>query len=443
MRFLRQSLTGLLLLVLTLALLGLAAITVGNAVRESRAPGGPARPADERVIAANLLTLVPTSVTPRIIAYGKVEARRSLDIRLPQGGTVVWVADDFRDGGEVAMGAPLLRLDPVPADAALVLARADLSEAEGAATEALATVKLAVEDLAAAEEQAVLRGQSLERQQDLQTQGAGSPQAVETAELAVSAADQSVLSRKQALATARARVDQTAVAVTRAEVALAEATRSRIGTELRAAIAGRIEGVSVITGAVLNPNEDLGRIIDPAALDVALRLSTAQFARLADPAGALRASAVTIALPGLADAAPLRGRLDRVGAAVGEGQTGRLVYAVLEAGGTAAAFLKPGDFVEVAIDGAALPDAALVPATAVGRQGTLLVLGPQDRLEEVPVRVLGRQGDAVIVAVGDLAGREIVTERSSFLGAGIRVRPIRPAAAPGSDSPGSDLPAGG
>ena len=231
--------------------------------------------------------------------------------------------------------------------------------------------------------------------------------------------------------------------MTRAKVALSEATRSLADTELRAAISGRIEGVSVITGAVLGANEDLGRIIDPAALDVALRLSTAQFARLADRAGALRASAVTIALPGLADAAPLRGRLDRVGAAVGEGQTGRLVYAVLEAGGAGAAFLKPGDFVEVAIDGAALPDAALVPATAVGRQGTLLALGPNDRLEEVPVKILGRQGDAVIVAVGDLAGREIVTERSTFLGAGIRVRPIRPADPPGSDPPGSDPPADG
>jgi multidrug efflux pump subunit AcrA (membrane-fusion protein) len=97
--------------------------------------------------------------------------------------------------------------------------------------------------------------------------------------------------------------------------------------------------------------------------------------------------------------------------------------------------LKPGDFVEVTIEGAVLPDAALVPATAVGRQGTVLALGPDERLEEVAVEVLGRQGDEVIIAVGPLAGREIVAERSAFLGAGIRIRPIRPGHALQSDEP--------
>ena len=58
MRFLARSLTGLLLLVITLALLGAAAMVIGNALRESRASGGPARPPEERVVAANLLTVV-------------------------------------------------------------------------------------------------------------------------------------------------------------------------------------------------------------------------------------------------------------------------------------------------------------------------------------------------------------------------------------------------
>ena len=162
-------------------------------------------------------------------------------------------------------------------------------------------------------------------------------------------------------------------------------------------------------------------------MDIALRLSTAQYARLLDETGTLRASSVAVTLPGLPDAPPLRGQLDRVSAAVGEGQSGRLVYASLDAGIEAGlALLKPGDFVEVVIEGATLTDAALVPATAVGRQGTVLTLGPDDRLVEVTVTVLGRQGDGVIIAVGALAGREIVAERSAFLGDGIRIRPIRP-----------------
>lgn len=416
------------MLAVTLALLGLAAITVGDALRQSLAPGGPARPAQERVVAANVLTLVGSDIVPMLTAYGKVEARRALDVRTRQAGTVVWVAEAFRNGDAVETGALLVRLDPVPAEQALALARANLAEAEAAATEAVAAVELMLEDVAAAEVQAALRRQALERQEGIAARGAGSPQAVETAELAVAAADQAVLSRRQALASARARVDQTAVAVTRAEIALSEADRALAETEIRAGLSGRVEGAALVPGAVVTANEVLGRVIDPRALDVAVRLSTAQYARLVDQTGALPAAEVRVDLPGLPDAAPLSGRLERAGAAVGEGQTGRLVYIALDAEAAGLGLLKPGDFVAVAIAEAALSDVALVPDTAVGRQGSVLALGPEDRLQEVAVEVLRRQGDAVIIRVGALAGREIVAERSVLLGEGIRIRPIRPQA---------------
>jgi RND family efflux transporter MFP subunit len=435
MRFVARSLTGLLLLVVTLALLGAAAMVVGSAVRESMAPAGPARPTEERVVAANLLTLSPSEITPEYTAYGKVEARRTLDLRLPQAGTVVWVAEEFRDGGIVAEGDRLLELDPVPAQDALDLARADLAEAEGASAAALAAVALAEEDLAVAEAQTALRQQALERQVDIDAQGVGSPQAVETAELEVSASRQAELSRKQSLAQARERVDQTAAALTRARVALAEAERKLADMVLYAGIGGRIEGVSLVPGAVVTANEELGRIIDPSSLEIAIRLSTTQYARLLDASGELRPLPVSVALPGLTGAAPLQGRLDRVGAAVGDGQTGRLIFAVLDTEASANGLLKPGDFVEVTVEGALLSDAALIPATALGRQGTVLALGTDDRLEEEPVEVLGRQGDEVIIAVGPLAGREIVAERSAFLGEGIRIRPIRPGSAAVPDQP--------
>ncbi len=424
MRFLGRSLTGLLLLAVTLGLLGLTAITIGNALRESLAPGGPGRTPQERVVAANVETLAPGAVAPQLTAFGKVEARRTLELRTQVSGTVVWVADSFRNGLAVSEGDPLVRLDPAPATEALALAEADLTEARAAEAEAAAAVALAEEDLAAAEAQAVLRRQALTRQQDLSARGAGSSLAVETAELAVSGADQSVLSRRQALAQARAAVDQAVVAVTRAGIAQGEAARALDETELRAGLSGRIDGVTLVTGAVVGANEVLGRIVDPSALDVAVRLSTAQFGLLLDDTGALAGGVVTVQ-PGGTTSVGLTGQLDRVGAAVGEGQTGRLVYIALDRDQGVELLVQPGDFVTVAISEAPLADAALLPATAVGRNGTLLVLGAGDRLEEVPAEVLRRQGDDVILRVGSLAGREVVTERSAFVGAGIRIRPIR------------------
>lgn len=423
MRFFARSLTGLLLLAVTLALLLAAVLILGNAVRQSLMPGGPGRVAEERVIAANVVTLTPGEVVPLMTGFGKVESRRVLELRTKAAGTVVWVSENFRNGLAVAAGEVLVRLDPVPAGDALALAQADEMEAEAAAVEAVAAVALAEDDLAAAEAQLVLRQQALTRQEDIAARGAGSPQAVETAALALSSAEQAVLSRRQALATAKAAVDQTAVAVTRAGIALGEAERALAETEIRAGFSGRVDGVVLVTGAEVGASEVLGRVLDPTALDVAVRLSTAQFALLLQTDGSLPLTPVSVAVGG----ATVPGRLDRVGAAVGEGQTGRLVYVALDPS-AGAALLQAGDFVSVGIEEPVLADAALLPATALGRNGTLLALGPEDRLQEVAVEVLRRQGDAVILRVGGLSGREVVTERSTFLGEGIRIRPIRPGA---------------
>jgi hypothetical protein len=55
-------------------------------------------------------------------------------------------------------------------------------------------------------------------------------------------------------------------------------------------------------------------------------------------------------------------------------------------------------------------------------------VGEEDRLDVASITVLRRQGDDVIVRAPDLAGRDIVSQRTPFLGAGIKVRPLRPEA---------------
>jgi len=68
---------------------------------------------------------------------------------------------------------------------------------------------------------------------------------------------------------------------------------------------------------------------------------------------------------------------------------------------------------------------ALLPSTAVAADNTVLVIGEGDRLEEVKVQVLRRQGDNVIVRARGLNGSEVVAQRSPILGAGIKVKPLR------------------
>ncbi len=115
-------------------------------------------------------------------------------------------------------------------------------------------------------------------------------------------------------------------------------------------------------------------------------------------------------------------QITREGATVGTGQTGRLLFARLDA----AHGFRPGDFVAVSIDEPALDGVASIPATALAADETILVVGDEDRLQSGQVTLMRRQGDDVIVTVGGFAGATIVTERSPLLGAGIKVRPIRP-----------------
>jgi hypothetical protein len=203
-------------------------------------------------------------------------------------------------------------------------------------------------------------------------------------------------------------------------------------TDEAAPFDGVLAEVDAVPGRLVSPNEKLGMLIDPAALEVAFRVSSAEFARLADSDGGLLPLPVTASLEidGIALSVP--GRIDRAGAAVGAGQTGRLIYARLDA--DRPGLLRPGDFLTVRVEEPALQDVAVLPATALGPGSTILVLDADARLEEVPVTVLRRQGDAVIVADAPF-GRDVVTERQPQLGPGVQVRAAGPGAQAAEPTP--------
>lgn len=423
MRFLRRSLTGVFLLSLTVALLALAALTVFEAVQTARSDGPGARPAQERVFAANVVMAEPGTVTPLLTTYGEVLSRRTLEVRASAAGTVVALHDAAEEGGYVEAGEVIARIDPADAQSALDVARADVAEAEAALREAERALELSREDLAAAEAQRDLRRRALDRQRDLTERGVGTAATTETAELAAAAADQAVVSRRQAEAQAEARLDQARIDLDRRRIAAAEAERRLADTEIRAEFSGVLSEVAVVEGGLVSTNERLARLIDPEALEVAFRLSTPQYLRLLDAGGALPRLDLAASLDVLGLDLTAEGTITRESGVVGEGQTGRLLYARLDG----AAGFRPGDFVTVTIEEPPLSDVAVLPAAAVDGAGTVLVVDADDRLAREEAPVLRRQGDEVIVPAAGIAGRAVVAERSPFLGAGIKVRPVREA----------------
>lgn len=422
MRFLRRSLVGLFLVSLTIGILAWAGQTFYAALQARWAEENSAQPARERVFAVNVLTVEPSEITPIMTAFGEVRSRRTLDLRASAGGRIVELSEGFEEGGVVEDGQLLVRIDPQDAQADLDVAGADLAEAEAELRDAIRGLELAGDELASAEEQLRLRDRALARQKDLLSRRVGTDAAVETAELAVSSARQAVLSRRQAIALAEARVDQAKTSLQRRRIALADAERGLSDTEIFADFAGTLTEVAVVEGGLVTTNERLAQIVDADALEVAFRVSTPQYARLLDETGKLIEAEVGVSLDIFGVDLATTGRITRESAAVGEGQTGRLLFARLaEAKG-----FRPGDFVTVRIGETPLSNVAFLPATAVGSSASVLVVGPDDRLEELSVEVLRRQGDDVIVAAGALVGKRIVAERSPLLGAGIRVRTIAP-----------------
>ncbi|SEK60347.1 RND family efflux transporter, MFP subunit [Roseovarius nanhaiticus] len=429
MHFLRRSLTGLILLSLTLGLLAYAGYVVSASVqaRMERTPGGGAR--DEREFAVKVILATPQTIAPTLTAYGEVQSRRTLELRAKAAGTVTLLAEDFEEGGQVEAGQLLVRIDPADARSARDRAQSDLMDARAEAREAARALELAEDELSAARDQAALQERALQRQRDLEERGVGTAAAVETAELAAAAARGTVLTRRQAALGAEARVDQAATATSRAEIALAEAERRLAETEIRAEFAGALSEVAVDEGALVSNGEQLGTLIDRNALEVAFRVSTAQFARLLDEGGQLRRAPVTAVLEASGARLTAPGTITRASAAVGEGQTGRQVFARLDA----ARGLKPGDFVTVEVAEPPLTQVVRLPASALGSDGAVLALGEDGRLEPLAVTLIRRQGDDVLVRAGDaspeLAGRRVVMQRTPLLGAGVKVRALGDAAA--------------
>lgn len=421
MRFLRRSLVGIFLISLTLGLFAWAGQIFYGALETKRNQEQNTRPARERVFAVNVIMVEPQDITPVLTSFGEVRSRRTLDLRATGSGMIVELADNFEEGGTVIKGQLLVRIDPSDAQSVLDVTLTDLRVAEAEQRDAERGVDLARDELTSAEGQSELREQVLQRQKDLLQRGVGTETAVEVAQFSASSARQAILSQRKTVANALARVDQAKNSVARWQINLAEAERSLKESEIYAGFSGTLAEVNAVVGGLVANNEKLAEIVDAESLEVAFRVSTSQYVRLLDIDGGLILAELEISLDILGVDLVTHGTISRESAAVGEGQTGRLLFAKID---NAKGF-RPGDFATVRINEPVLRNVALLPVSAVDSSSTVLVIGESDRLEVKTVKVLRNQGNDVIVSTEGIVGRDVVSERTPLLGAGIRVRMIR------------------
>jgi len=421
MKSMTRGLFGLFLAGLTAALLLAALGVLRSAMESSGSEGHKAAGGRERIFVVNVQKLEPTRTTPVVDTFGEVVSGRTLELRAASSGTLVKMASSFREGGVVHKGELLFQTDPATAKAKAALAITALDDAKAELGDAREALGIARDELRAAQHQYALRVQVLERQKSLRKRGVSTETAQETAALAASAADQAALVKRQALANAKARINRAKIALARSRINADEAKRILAETSQYAKFDGVLSDVTGDLGALVSANERLAKLIDPTALEVAFRVSNAEFLRLVGTDQNYTQTKVSVTFGGQKQ--PVTARVDRVNAAVGVGQTGRELYASLDVAKTVNA--RPGDFVSIRLQEPALENVAVLPATAASAMGEVLVLGKDNRLEAKKVRILRKQGDKIIIALGDLAGREVVLERAPQLGVGIKVR-VRP-----------------
>ncbi len=422
MRFLRQSLSGLFMLALSLGLLAYAGHGMVTAFQDRAAAERDVPERREREFVVPMIMVQPTAVTPILTAYGEVRSRRTLEVRAKSSGTLVELAENFENGGVVKTGDLLAVVDPKDAKFALSRAESELTDAEAEEREAERALMLARDETMAAVDQAALREKAFLRQADLERRGVGTAAAVEAAELAASQARQVVIVARKAEAAAEARLDQAQTRIMRARIAFDEATQNLADTKIFAKFDGTLSDVMVVEGGLVSVNERLGMMVDGSALEVSFRVSTGQYSRLTDADGQLIPAPVKVILSSFGTDLEYEGRISRGSAAVGEGQIGRLIFARLQD----APALKPGDFVTVQIEEPALDRVVRLPSAALGSDGQVMILGAESRLRAVPVALLRRQGDDVLVRAktrGALSGAQVLMERTPLLGEGVKVQP--------------------
>ena len=95
MRFIGRSLFGLFLIALTVGLLASAAGLVFTTFQERTAKQGKKRPQAERIFSTHVLKVEASKIQPKIEAFGEIQSKRTLDIRIPIGGTIVYLSPNL------------------------------------------------------------------------------------------------------------------------------------------------------------------------------------------------------------------------------------------------------------------------------------------------------------------------------------------------------------
>lgn len=336
----------------------------------------PSPPAAPMVAAPPSLSVLMVPVRRQVLARpvigdGSVVAWQELVIGIETGGLRV-LEVTFEEGDLVRRGQVLVRLD-----AALPTAQA--TQAEAAVAESEAALRIAQSDL--------------RRSAELVRTESGSRQLLEQREAAARQAEARLLGNRARLDEARAR--------------LAQAT-------LLAPADGVVARRSVLPGAVVQPGQEMLRLVRDGRIELAARIPELELA-------AVRAGQAVRVFHGTRE---IEGRVRALAPVVAGDTRLGLAYVTLPDGSG----LRPGMFARAEILPAATAPLLTVPQEAVvfrAGQAVVFVLPTDtDRVAARPIATGQRRDGVVEVTQGLAEGERVVAAGAGFLSDGDRVRVV-------------------
>lgn len=395
-----------LLVMIGLPLLLLAAAFAGFAYMQATRPTVPVERQPEQARFVDAVTVERADLRPTLTLYGEIVAGRSVDLRALVAGQVVSVSDEMVEGGRVAQGEELLRIDPFAFEGALVRANADLAETRARIAELDARVLQEEAALARAREQLTITEREIDRLRTLAERGVAPERQLDDALLRLSQAESALEARESQLAVFEAQRDQLDAAIERLEFGVAQAQRNLDDTVLRAPFDALISAPQVEEGKIISSNERIATLVATERLEARFALSDSQYARLAAD-DEITGSDVTVIWRAGDTTLERTATVTRVAPQVADASFA--AYAEIDIDDTALDVLRPGTFVEVEMPDLLREDAILLPPDALYEDSVFLIV--DDRLERTPVTVLSFASEGVIVSGEIPDGASVLVSR--------------------------------
>lgn len=226
------------------------------------------------------------------VGYGTARASRAADVPARVAAVVTQRPDGIEAGARVAKGQTLVRLDPSDFEQDLRAARETLGEIQSQLDQLEVEEERLRERVDIEQRDLAISQREMQRIEELYQSGAANQQDVDARQREVLAARRVLVQTREALerlparrAGLEARLDAQRAAVETARLALQR-------THITSPLAGELQSIDVEVGESVTPGQRVARVVDPAVIEVPLKLPASA------GAGVTLGNAVKLSEPG-------------------------------------------------------------------------------------------------------------------------------------------------